>query len=450
MSAIKDRIREVNAEIDADRQKAQDQWKTFADIREKLVESGEDVKNTESEAFQKAESAHKEYATTIAELQRKEGLREKLYVMGGEDGPKADHQRPPTPAEADASKFAGGDIPGQRKTMADRIIEGDQWKQAVKDGKFSGSDDSKIGRVALGKAMDALELKALITGASDTSGGAFVEADRQGYYPKISRPLMLTDLITVGTTDSDLVEFVRQTTQTNAAVEVAEATSASDGAKPESTYAFEVVQQAVKTIAHWVPATRRALRDAGQLRTIIDGQLRNGLEQRLETQMVAGNGSGENLRGIVNTTGVGSYAKGTVVGESTADAIHRAITVIRLTFQEPNGVALHPNDWQEIRLSRDDSGAGAGTGGYLWGPPSQAGPQMIWGLPVAVGAQFPENTGLVGDFRQAILWLHDGIQILSTDSHSDFFVRNIIVVLAEMAAAFGVPRPDAFCKVTSI
>jgi HK97 family phage major capsid protein len=90
--------------------------------------------------------------------------------------------------------------------------------------------------------------------------------------------------------NSDQVKFARQTTFTNVAAETAEATATSVGTKPEATIAFEVVTADVKTIAHWVPATRRSLSDAGQLRTLIESQLAYGLEYRLESEVVNGDG----------------------------------------------------------------------------------------------------------------------------------------------------------------
>jgi HK97 family phage major capsid protein len=64
------------------------------------------------------------------------------------------------------------------------------------------------------------------------------------------------------------------------------------------------VQSTVKTIAHWIPATKRALADVGQLRTLIDARLQDGVNLRLDSQMINGDATGENLRGILNTTGV--------------------------------------------------------------------------------------------------------------------------------------------------
>jgi hypothetical protein len=53
---------------------------------------------------------------------------------------------------------------------------------------------------------------------------------------------------------------------------------------------------------------------------------------------------------------------------------------------------------------------------------------------------------MVGDFRVATLWDRQSTQIYVTDSHSDFFIRNLIAILAELRAAFGVKRPAALVE----
>ena len=61
-----------------------------------------------------------------------------------------------------------------------------------------------------------------------------------------------------------------------------------------------------------------------------------------------------------------------------------------------------------------------------------------------------DDSVIVADFTQAVLWLREGAQVLASDSHSDFFIKNLVVLLAELRAAFGVLNPTAFCKVTSV
>lgn len=439
-SMLDDKVKEIGDRIKSVRSEAQEKWTAFDGLREELAKSDVDLTDQESDAFKKAEDAHREYATKADELATLEGQRERLWAMTAENGVKAskeveDHVK----QERERVKDLAHSIP-----MGERVVASDGYKQLRDSGMLEST--SKLGSVRLGKATDRAEFKALITGASDTSGGAFVVPEQRGYFPDPSRPLFLRQLITVSETDSDQVEYVREDVFTNAAAETAEATATGDasGTKPESGITFVKVTENVRTIAHWVPATKRSLADVAQLRSLIDGRLRDGLDQRLETQMVSGDGLGENLRGILNTTGIATVARDAVNNEPAVEAIHRAITVNRLAFFEPSAVGLHPNDWQSIRLQKNANGD------YTYGPPALAGAQQVWGLPAVSGAQFPENTGLVGRYSAAELWVREGIQVLASDSHADFFIRNLVAVLAEMRMAFGVPQPAAFCSVTGL
>lgn len=431
-SDLKAKLEQVNEQIATKNTEAQSKWTAFEQSRSEFASAGNDANRTDSEAFKKAEDVHKEYATVAAELKDLEGVRDGVFRMLAVNG-KSDEATGP----------AAYTVPSvgqpQRKSLAEEVVDSPEYKALIDSGALDS--DHAAFNASLGKRGSVAELKTLVTGVSDTSAGAFIDYERVGYVPQPRRPRRILDLITTGQTMSDQVKYARQTTFTNVAAETAEATTTATGTKPEATIAFEIVNADVKTIAHWIPATRRSLADAGQLRTLIESQLRYGLEFRLESQVVNGDGTGENLTGIINTSNILTQPKG---GDSVVDAIHKAITQIRLGFLEPNGVALHPSDWEVIRLSKDSQGA------YHYGPPALAGTETVWGLPVAVTPSVPDDTGIVGDWTQAVLWLREGIQILASDSHSDFFVKNLVALLAEMRAAFGVLQPAAFAKVTSL
>ena len=435
-ASLKGKLDEVNADIESARAVAQTKWGAFEQARNEFAAAGGEANRTDSDEFKKAEQVHKEYSAEAAKLAQLEQVRDGIFRMlsDTEPGKQADATQPSLTAREVK----------EVKSLGERAAVSADYKRLRESGALQSERASFNAKLA---DMSVAEVKTLITGVSDTSGGAFITNDRKPYVPQPRRAPSILDLITIGETGVDAVEYARQTTFTNVAAETAEATTTDTGTKPEATIAFEKVTETVKTIAHWVPATRRSLADVPQLRTLIDSQLTYGLQYRLESQIVSGNGSGENLTGITAQSNILSQAKGS---DSVADAIHKAITQIRLGFIEPNGVALHPNDWQLLRLARDDGGYTAGTGAYLYGPPSQGENPTIWGLPVAVSAAVSDDTGIVADFRQATLWLREGAQIYATDSHSDFFVKNLVAVLAEMRAAFGLLLPQAVCKVTSL
>jgi HK97 family phage major capsid protein len=204
--------------------------------------------------------------------------------------------------------------------------------------------------------------KDLVTGESDTSAGAFVQTDYTGIYEPLGRyPLNVLGLVSRRTTTSDLVEFVRQTVRVQQAAVVAEAnvtdytgaTGQESGEKPEGSVGFEKVTSAVKTIAVWVPATRRALSDAAQIRGIIDQELRDDLDEEFEDQILNGDGVGENFTGIMNTANILTQAFDTDI----LTTIRKARTNLAVNGRSrPTAIVLHPNDMETVDLLEDDQG----------------------------------------------------------------------------------------------
>lgn len=300
----------------------------------------------------------------------------------------------------------------------------------------------------------------VVTGASDTSGGAFVTPARYGPVTDLigERELTVRDLCTNVNIQSDTFEFVQVTGKTNNAAAVPEATTAVDpaapapagaeiaagGYKPESALTLAVVSTPVETIAHLMPITRRAAADAPQVRALVDQFLLYGLREEEEDQILNGNGTSPNLRGILQTAGISTVGS----AGTDLDAIVDAIRTIRADRRRPNAMVIHPNDWYStgFLLAKDS------TNRYLiadpGAPADQA--QSLWGLRVVVTEAMTENTVLVGDFRQAVVADRQQSAIYVTDSHKDWFGRNLLAVLAEERLALGVLDPDAFCTVTAV
>ncbi|MGH9248312.1 MAG: phage major capsid protein [Acidimicrobiales bacterium] len=277
--------------------------------------------------------------------------------------------------------------------------------------------------------------------AAQLDGGPLTPTDQQ-LVPPVEfpvRPLRVRDLITVNDTDTDTIEYVEETTRTDAAAETAYGTAA-----PEATYVYTVRTVAVKRIPHALPATKGNLADQGQLRGLIDSRLMYGVGKRVDTQMVSGDGVGENMRGILNTAGIGSQAQGT---DSKSDAFHKSMTVVRIALEdEPDGFLVHPDPYQEWALEKGTDGHYLTKNG-----PQSATPLTIWGKPAVINTVVGTTVGLVGNFRVgATLWVRTGVSVAASDSHADFFTKGLVMLLAEMRAGFAAVQPKAFCQVTGL
>lgn len=368
---------------------------------------------------------------------------------------KSDDSTPDAKAQG-RSRPGGDGEQHQRKSVSQLVMADSEYLEWLKKMAPNGAFSEKV-RLQSPQVQIPGGLKALVTGVADGSAGAFIFSDVQRNLDQflIRRPLVMRDIITVGQTQSDMVEYVRQVSETNNAAMVPEAqstapigdgtggtvTAAVGGLKPESGMVFERVTTPVRTVAHWMPATKRALADAGQMQTLIDNFLRAGLDEELEDQMVLGNGAGENFTGLTNISNVTVQAWDTNLLVTT----RRAKTNVRLVGRAtPTAYLLNPYDWETIQLIRADVGGTEGP--FLFGGPASNEVPTLWNLPVVECESVPIGTGYVGDFRQLILWDREQAGVQMTDSHNDFFVRNLVAILAEARAAFGCLKPAAIVE----
>ncbi len=248
----------------------------------------------------------------------------------------------------------------------------------------------------------------------------------------------IADIIPKTTTKMSTVLYMEETTYTNNAAEAAEG-----AAYGEAALVLTEKSSEVRKIAVFLPVTDEQMEDVDRIGDYVNNRLTNMLRQRLDTQLIAGDGTAPNLRGLLNVVGIGSQAKGT---DPTPDAIYKGITKVRVDGKaEASHVIMHPNDWQDVRLLRTADGI------YIWGSPSESGVARIWGLPVITSTFETENTGLVGDFRNySELAMRRGIEFEVSNSHDTFFTAGKKAIRADFRVAFVVYRPTAFTKITGL
>lgn len=340
------------------------------------------------------------------------------------------------------------------QSVGDLFAQSKEYKALV-DSVPSGAFSEKI-RVQ-SSPLHVGSMKSLFyTGDHNVSGGPSIETDHRGLLdPYYQRPLSVRGLFSQGSTETDTIDYVRMINVVNNAAPVAEATSSGKidpvgppivtpvqgGLKPESGFEMDRDQTTVKTIAHWMPITKRALADAKQIRTMIDQFLRYGLEEEFEDQLLTGTGVGENFLGLNNTPGIQTQTGG--AGQDALDVTRLARTKVQIGGRAaPTAYVMNPLDWQDVELLRNVNGDFVGAGPFALTAP------RLWGLPVIMSEAVAPKTAWVAGWNYGVIYDREQATVTASDSHNDFFTRNLVAILAEMRAAFAILRPPAFVKIT--
>ena len=287
-----------------------------------------------------------------------------------------------------------------------------------------------------GNVGPVAELDIPLKAVFSTTAGWAPETIRTGLMvPFATRNIKVVDIIPSGVTNQAAIVYMEETTFTNTAAEVDEA-----GAKPEAALALTERSVTVRKIAVWIPVTSEQLEDVVGIQSYLNNRLTFMLRQRLDQALLTGTGVAPILMGLLNVVGHQTF----VLAGDQYDAIYQAIKQVRVTgLADADNVVMHPNDWQQLRLARTDTGL------YILGNPSEPGPERIWGLPVLQTVCETENTVLVGDFANYCqLYTKKGIEVQISDSHDTYFIYNKLAVRAEIRVAFPIYRPAAFCTVT--
>lgn len=436
----------MNTKLQTLQAEAAQTLKTAREVAEKANNANRSMNGDEKSNYDQAMAKGRDLLEQIKVAKADEQVIADAKSLAAELGPIAVEDQQATLGASYVDPRSNG-----RKSLGELITNAPEFRALMKQFGDRIPDKARV-------QSDPIQVKSLFTGTSDTSGGAFVVNEQSGIVESLGRrPLTIRDLLSVRRTGSDTVEYVTQTSHTNNAAPVAEATSsatpttgASSGAaltlaagggyKPEGAWAFARATAVVKTIAEWVPATKRALSDVAALEGLINDELRADIAEAEETQILAGDGTGENLTGIATWSGTQTQAFSTDIIVTARKAITKAQVVGRVN---PTAFAFSPGDVEKIDLVRDS------TGQYLGGGPFREGQRTLWGRPYIESQALSDGVGWLADWKKGVLWDREQTTVTMTDSHADFFIRNLIAILAEERVAFAITRPAAFVKVTT-
>jgi HK97 family phage major capsid protein len=308
-----------------------------------------------------------------------------------------------------------GGEPERQKSYGEQVVESEAFKRFAENGK-QGSMKVEV------KTVTSTAAGALIRPLYETEPVAL---------PK--RQFTIRDLLPVVPVATSSVDYPKQSTRTNAAATVAEA-----AAKPYSDYAWTNATAPVRVIAHLAKLTRQAMDDAPRLVAEVEAEMRYGLALVEEAQILNGNGTGQNLSGIM-TQATAYAAPITIASPTSIDMLRLAMLQGALALFPPTGIVLSQQDWARIQLTKTTDGA------YLFANPQGTVENRLWGLPVVDTPAMAIDAFLVGNFRiGATLYDRMGVEVLISTENVDDFEKNLATMRCEERLALAVKRPAAF------
>lgn len=315
----------------------------------------------------------------------------------------------------------------QHKSLGQLVLESEAFKNSNLDGASRGSVRVKVDRADITSATGSV-------GSNTSAGTSLVPGDRRpGIIGLPERTMTIRDLLMPGTTSSGNVEFAQETGFTNNADVVSEST-----AKPKSELTFELQNAPVRTIAHIFKASRQILDDAPGLQSYIDGRARYGLMFREEAQLLNGDGTGQNIEGLV-TQATAYSAEFTPTSAQNIDTLRLAILQVVLAEYPATGIVLNPIDWARIELTKDSQNR------YILGNPQNGSQPQLWNLPVVATQSMASDEFLVGAFNMgAQIFDRMDIEVLLSSENVDDFEKNMFTIRAEERLALAVYRPESF------
>jgi HK97 family phage major capsid protein len=244
------------------------------------------------------------------------------------------------------------------------------------------------------------------------------------------KPLTIYGSLPHAPASGNSVEGIREASFTNSAAEVAEG-----ALKPESDLTFEPHDYHVRTIPHWLKVSKNLLADAPAVAAYIDNRLTYGVMERVDRQLMVGNGTSPNLSGILDS---GNYTVYTPTSDDNLiDAINRAKWQLWAAGWVPDNAYVNPQDWGDMELQKGSDGH------YLNGLPGMMLNTNPFNVRIIPSPFVPRGQFAIGAFARAVtVWDRQSVTV-EVGYADDDFIKNLVTLRAEMRMAFEISTPSA-------
>lgn len=300
---------------------------------------------------------------------------------------------------------------GKTLTAAEEFVKSEQFKQLV------AGNTQRV----------RMEVKNTVT-----SGSTTVFPDQKpGIIPGDFLPLTIRQVLPSVSVSGNMVNALREATWTNSANFIAQAT-----AKPESDITFQQYNVPIETVAHWIKISNQLLADAPAVVSYIESRLRDGLAQKIDAQLLNGNGTAPNLSGLTDSGNFVAYTPAS--DDLLVDAINRAKYALWATGNMPDTVIVNPAAWGAMERVRE----GAATGAYLYGMPGMNAGMNPFGLRVVLSNNMAADKFLVGALRSSTVLYNRSGAVVEMGYTGDDFTKNLITIRCEERMGLAVERPS--------
>lgn len=327
-----------------------------------------------------------------------------------------------------------GEMSDVKQTVAENS-QGGRTSSVLTLGQAVVAEEDKL-KAYKGGVM-TMSIQNAVTTAGSSGGGLIYHEEERDPIRIPRRRLLVRSLLTQARVGSDQVHYRKQVLRTDGAGMVAEG-----AASAASDFGWEKDVERVKKIATHTNISEEALADADQLQSEIDGELRYLLDLEEEQQVLAGDGAGENLNGLLSEAPAFVAADG-LPNANPIDRLRLAILQVTLENYMPAEILLNPTDWARIELEK----VGGTDNRYVYGDPNVAGTPRLWGKDVIESNSMTIGEWLVGDLQMAATYYdRQETEVTLSDQHDDNFVTDMITIKAKKRAAVVIKRALAMVQ----
>lgn len=245
------------------------------------------------------------------------------------------------------------------------------------------------------------------------------------------RPLVVADLFSTGAITGTVLQYpVFDELEGNA--KMVEET----GAAPQVHWKDPTWKQdKIGKVASFFGISEDMMDDLSWVIGEINDAAQYDLKLQEESQLLSGDGSGNNLTGLFNR-GIQTMDKDEL---SDADRLSKAALQITTTTNfQADAYVMNPLDFWKLTIAKDANG------NYL----NLTDGAKLWNIPTVATAAITEGTALVGAFKSAKVLRKGGLVVKMTDSDTDDFLHFKQKCRVSERLGLQVKYPKAFVKVT--